>query len=258
MLAYLLICITALAASALTFFSGFGLGTILMPVFALYFPPQTAVALTAVVHFLNNLFKLGLVAKHTNRAVLWRFGLPSVFAALLGAWLLMQLSQLPELYAYQIGQKQYHVSSVKFIMALVIIIFCLFELIPALANKSFDVRYLPLGGLLSGFFGGLSGNQGALRSAFLMRAGLSKESFIATGVVVACLVDISRLSIYATSWQQQLNADNIQLMGAATLCAFFGAWLGNRLLKKVTITFFKYLVALALVMFALALALGLL
>jgi uncharacterized membrane protein YfcA len=47
-------------------------------------------------------------------------------------------------------------------------------------------------------------------------------------------------------------------MGAATLCAFLGALLGNRLLKKVTITFFKYLVALALVMFALALALGIL
>ena len=27
----------------------------------------------------------------------------------------------------------------------------------------FDRRYLPLGGLLSGFFGGLSGHQGALR-----------------------------------------------------------------------------------------------
>jgi acyl-CoA reductase-like NAD-dependent aldehyde dehydrogenase len=42
--------------------------------------------------------------------------------------------------------------------------------------------YLPVGGLLSGFFGGLSGHQGALRSVFLLRAGLTKESFIATGV----------------------------------------------------------------------------
>ncbi|HNB58476.1 MAG TPA: sulfite exporter TauE/SafE family protein, partial [bacterium] len=48
---FLLIAIAAFTASALTFFSGFGLGTILMPVFALFFPVHTAVALTAVVHF---------------------------------------------------------------------------------------------------------------------------------------------------------------------------------------------------------------
>lgn len=39
--------------------------------------------------------------------------------------------------------------------------------------------------------------QGALRSAFLARAGLSKEVFIATGVVIAVLIDFSRIGIYA-------------------------------------------------------------
>ena len=57
----LLISIVAFIGSGLTFFSGFGLGTVLLPVFALFFPVQVAVGLTAVVHFLNNLFKLGLV-----------------------------------------------------------------------------------------------------------------------------------------------------------------------------------------------------
>ena len=53
----ILICAVALAASCLTFFSGFGLGTILMPVFAIFFPLEIAIALTAVVHFLNNIFR---------------------------------------------------------------------------------------------------------------------------------------------------------------------------------------------------------
>jgi hypothetical protein len=39
-------------------------------------------------------------------------------------------------------------------------------------------------------------NQGALRTVFLIRANLSKESFIATGVVIACIVDVIRLSVY--------------------------------------------------------------
>ena len=48
----------ALAAAGLTLFSGFGLGTLLLPALLLFFPPEMAVALTAIVHFLNNIFKL--------------------------------------------------------------------------------------------------------------------------------------------------------------------------------------------------------
>ena len=59
-MSYLIICTVALLASALTFFSGFDLGTLLLPAFALFFPIEQAVALTAVVHFLNSLFKLAL------------------------------------------------------------------------------------------------------------------------------------------------------------------------------------------------------
>lgn len=53
----IIIAVVALLASALTFFSGFGLGTVLMPVFAAFFPVDLAIALTAIVHFLNNVFK---------------------------------------------------------------------------------------------------------------------------------------------------------------------------------------------------------
>lgn len=44
---YFVICVTALLASAVTLFSGFGLGTVLMPVFALFVPAPVAVAATA-------------------------------------------------------------------------------------------------------------------------------------------------------------------------------------------------------------------
>lgn len=38
----IIICLAAFLTSILTFFSGFGLGTILMPVFALFFPVDVA------------------------------------------------------------------------------------------------------------------------------------------------------------------------------------------------------------------------
>ncbi|MDP3981751.1 MAG: sulfite exporter TauE/SafE family protein, partial [Chlamydiota bacterium] len=45
-----MICIVALIASGLTLFLGFGLGTILTPVFAIFFPVPVAIGATAIVH----------------------------------------------------------------------------------------------------------------------------------------------------------------------------------------------------------------
>ena len=47
-MSFLIVCITALLASGLTLFSGFGLGTVLLPAFAIFFPIEVAVAMTAV------------------------------------------------------------------------------------------------------------------------------------------------------------------------------------------------------------------
>ncbi len=66
---YLLVCIVAFLGSGLTFFSGFGLGTLLTPVFAIFFPVDMAIALTAIVHFLNNVFKLTLLRKNINKKI---------------------------------------------------------------------------------------------------------------------------------------------------------------------------------------------
>ena len=63
MAATVIVGIAAFGVSLLTLFSGFGLGTLLMPVFALFFPVEVAVASTAVVHAANNLFKVGLLAR---------------------------------------------------------------------------------------------------------------------------------------------------------------------------------------------------
>jgi len=60
------ITLTAILVSGLTLFSGFSLGTILMPAFALFFPIPVAIAATADVHLANNLFKLGLVGRQAD------------------------------------------------------------------------------------------------------------------------------------------------------------------------------------------------
>ncbi len=253
---YLIICFAALFASGLTLFSGFGLGTLLVPVFALFFPIDVAIALTAIVHFLNNLFKLTLLGRHANREVLLRFGLPALFTAFLGAKVLLQLADMPPLAVYELWGNEFRVTLVKVVVAVLIIVFALFDLVPFLIRLSFSKKYLPLGGLLSGFFGGLSGNQGALRSVFLIKAGLSKEAYIATGVVIACIIDISRITVYMDTFQSMEGQLDYGLLSAATLSAFLGAYAGNRLVKKITIETLQTMVAIMLIAIAIGLGAG--
>ena len=251
---YLIICLAAFLSSGLTLFSGFGLGTLLLPVMALFFPIDLAIALTAVVHALNNLFKCWLLGRHADGAVVLKFGLPAILAALLGARLLLYLSDLQPLLTYQIFGWEAQVMPVKLVVAALMVVFALLELTPRRAPLALTPRYLPLGGVLSGFFGGLSGHQGALRSAFLIKAGLTKEGFIATGVVISVMVDIPRIIMYGVSLPGLHLADNRLLLAAAVLAAFGGAWLGNRLLTKVTLRLVQLLVTLML--FGIAAALG--
>ncbi len=252
----LLIALTAFFASILTFFSGFGLGTILSPVFILFFPVDLAIALTGVVHFFNNLFKLILVGKKADKGVLLRFGLPAIVAAFIGSALLISVSGMSPIHTYLLFGKEMHIYPVKLMIAILLIIFAAMDLQPYLNKLEFGRNKLILGGLLSGFFGGLSGHQGALRSAFLIKAGLTKEAFIATGVVVACFIDFTRLSVYASKFLSSGLADNILVVVIATSAAITGAVAGNMLLKKITLKFIQTLVAILLIIIALALGGG--
>ena len=253
----IIISVAAFIIAILTFFSGFGLGTILTPVFMIFFPVDLAIALTGIVHFFNNIFKLFLVGKKADKQVQLRFGIPAVIAAIAGSWLLLNITDLGPLFTYQINGKRIEVFPVKFIISLLLIFFAILDLIPFLNKLKFGKKQMLIGGALSGFFGGLSGNQGALRSAFLIKAGLSKEVFIATTVVISCFVDFTRLAVYATRFAKAGLDENITLVLSATLSGIAGAYLGNKLLRKVTLKFIQTLVAVMLILISLALGAGL-
>jgi uncharacterized protein len=254
---YVIIPLTAFGAALLTFFSGFGLGTILTPVFALFFRIDLAIALTGVVHFVNNLFKLALIGRKADRGLLLRFGVPAVIAAFLGAYVLLQLSDLSPWYQYQLGGKTFEITPVKLIIAVLLGFFAILDFLPRMERLQIKSQHMPFGGALSGFFGGLSGHQGALRSAFLIKAGLSKEGFIATGTIIATFIDLTRLGVYATRFTQAGLQAHWPLVLAAILAAISGAYLGLRLLKKITLQTVQRTVAVLLVLISLALGAGL-
>ncbi|MBI4788290.1 MAG: TSUP family transporter [Chloroflexi bacterium] len=257
---YLVVSSIALLAAALSLFSGFGLGTLLLPAFALFFPVPVAVASTAIVHLANNVFKVGLVGGNANRDAVVRFALPAGVAAMLGAALLSWFAALPAVGSYSLGEQTRQVTWVDLVIGAIIIAVAMVELLPRFQTLAFDRKYLPLGGLLSGFLGGLSGNQGALRSAFLIKVGLSSQAFIGTTTVSAVIVDVARLVVYGLTFYTTqlviLGSDTRGLILAATLSAFVGSFLGARLIRKVTLRAIQVIVGVMLLLIGVGMVAG--
>jgi uncharacterized membrane protein YfcA len=263
---FAIIPIVSALVAALTLVSGFGLGTILMPAFALFFPIEIAIAATGVVHFTNNLFKLALVGRYASRAVVLRFGIPAILAALAGAALLTRLAESRPLHTYTLGNLTAHITWLKLTTAALLATLAALETWPRYHNLSFPASALPVGGVLSGFVGGISGMQGALRAPFLLRAGLDRDQYVGTANVISTLVDLARLAVYAAgfAWLAH-NRDysvlsqrrTIILVAVACLAGVLGSVVGARLVKKITIRTIRALVAVLLFLSAAALGAGL-
>lgn len=256
-MAHIIIILSAFFFAGLTFFSGFGLATVLTPVFILFFPIPIAISLTAIVHFLNNLFKLVLVGKKGNIEVLLKFGLPAMLGAMFGSFALLIITKKSFIINYHLFNHNFHVEFVNLTIGILILFFALLEILPQSNKMSFNRNLLPFGGLLSGFFGGLSGHQGAFRSVFLLKCELSTEQFIATGILIACLVDIVRLSIYGISFLSKETINEFPFIALTAVFAFLGSYLANRYMQKVTINVIKTIITIMLLIISIGLITGL-
>ena len=234
------ICLAALLVAALVLMSGFGLGTLLTPLFILFYDIKIAVLLVAVVHFSNNLFKLGLFFRHLDRAVLKRFGVLSIVGAFIGSFL----------------QAWLHSETLKIGLGILLIILGAVEFLPPHLSWRIPKKLDPLGGLFSGLLGGVLGNQGAVRSAYLLNYGLSKEAFIATATVIACLIDVTRIPIYLLHYYGEV-ANAWPYLLATILSAFLGTLIGKWLLEIITIGAFRRVVAGSVAVLGIAMAVAL-
>ena len=256
---FLIIGIVAFIASGLTLYSGFGLGTILLPAFAFFFPVPIAVAATGAVHLLNNLFKSGLLGRKAHWPTVLRFGLPAIPFAILGAWALSVLGNTAIAFEWSVFGRVFTPSAASVVIGLVMIAFAILELQPWFQRLAAPPRLMPLGGVITGFIGGLTGQQGAFRSMFLLKSGLEPARFIPTGVLIAILIDLSRLPTYALAFSGadlRLGQREGALIAVGTLCAFAGAYLGARFLEKATIEIVRIIVAGLMLVIGSALVLG--
>jgi uncharacterized membrane protein YfcA len=243
-------------ASWLTFFCGFGLGTMLTPVFYMLFKDlELAIAATTVVHFLNNVFKFMLMKKSVNWKIAIPFGLAAIPAAFVGAYLLTHFDDFT-MTSIQLFGKSLDIKAMNLTFGIVLSTFALIELIPTW-GISFSKQKLWIGGVISGFFGGLSGHQGALRTAFLVKYKLEKNVFIATGIVVALTIDIVRSSVYFSDLSKVDNI-NWRFVLISLIAALLGAISGRYFLQKIKLDTLNIIVSIGMLVFGITLALGVL
>ncbi len=222
--------LATLVAAGLTLPAGFGLGTLLTPVFAFAYDVKLAVSLVAIIHLVNNLFKVGLFRKHVDFSIVRRFGAVSIVGALAGAYI--QLSVVSRF--------------VQVFLAVFLILFGTHELIPFKRKVRLPRKIDWVGGFLSGLLGGLIGNQGAIRSAYLLNYNLSKETFIATAIVIASVIDVTRIPVYVVA-QHEALLDQWFPLFLLILVAMSGTLIGKRLLNRFSEEQFRRVVAAAIV-----------
>ena len=226
----------ALIAGAIASVAGFGIGSLLTPLLALWFPTGVAVASVALPHALATLIRWIGLRRDVSWTVFRQFGVASAVGGLAGAVLQSRLAS-PVLSA---------------VLGALLLLAGIGELArwqPPLPRSAVGGW---IGGMLSGFFGGLVGNQGGIRSAALLRFGLSPRQIVATATASALLVDLARVPVYLASRARDL-APALPLLLPACAGAVAGTLIGVPILRRIPAGAFHRLLGILLIALALVL-----
>ena len=229
--------LAAFFTAALTLMTGFGLGTILTPVFLIFYDVKIAILIVAVVHLSNNLLKLSLFSRYISFDILKRFGALTLIGAFIGAFL----------------QGKMDSSLVKILLGASLIFIGLKEISGFGEKLRLPKKIDFIGGFLSGLLGGFVGNQGAVRSAYLLNYNIPKETFVATAAIIASVVDVTRIPVYMFN-NKDVLANNWILLLITTVSAFAGTFAGKRFLKKISVKTFKIYVAATVIIIGILLS----
>ncbi len=223
---WLLLAFAGIVAGAIAAISGFGIGSILTPLFAAGLGTKLAVALVSIPHLIGTSLRFAVIRQHVNRHVLWTFGITGAIGGLLGALLHIWLRSV--LLGYVLG---------------VLLVFAGIMGITGLAARMrFGRGGGWVAGALSGMFGGLVGNQGGIRSAALLGFNLQRDEFVATATAIALLVDGFRMPVYAVL-QYRPVFQQWPLVTIATAGVVAGTLSGQWMLSRIPQDVFRMIVA---------------
>jgi uncharacterized membrane protein YfcA len=216
----------AVLSGATAAVAGFGIGSLLTPLLAARLGTATAIAAVAIPHAAATALRFWRLRHAVDWRVVRGFGLLSAAGGLGGALLYARLSS----------------------RVLTIVLGALLVATAVAGLSRWATRWRITGaraatlGLLSGFFGGIAGNQGGLRAAALLGFALAPAAYVATATAIALLVDAARTPIYVWRAGSTL-ADLVAPIGVATLGVLAGTLLGERLLLGLPVDRFRRIVS---------------
>lgn len=211
----LLFFLTAFFSEIIGTIIGFGSSTVLLPFAVLFFDFKTALILVSVFHIFGNIGRISFFKSALDKRILIRFGIPSILFTLAGS-LLISIS--PQ-------------NLLKMILGLFLIVFSFTSIKKVKSSQRDTDINLIAGGALSGFFAGLIGTGGALRSFFLTRLDISKDKYIATMAILALIVDLTRVPVYFS--YGFLDKKLYWYLPILLLIAILGSYIGKKLVQKI-------------------------
>ena len=219
----------AFVAGAIASVVGFGIGSLLTPVLALDVETKLAVAAVSIPHLAGTAVRFWRLRGCVDRHVLRSFGIASAAGGLTGA-LLHSWVRSPWLSG---------------VFGLLLVFVAISEFTGLSGRMRFSGPFAMIAGALSGLLGGLVGNQGGIRSAALMDARMSKDTFVATATAIGLIVDAARMPVYLVV-EGSAVLQIWPLILLATAAVVLGTLLGTRLLARIPESMFRRLVALIL------------
>lgn len=232
----LVVALVAVAAGAVAAVSGFGLGSILTPLLMLSFPTSSAVALVAIPHAVATTVRWWRLRGDVDGPTFRQFGIASAIGGLAGAALQPFLGG----------------TALTVVLAVLLVLAGGSELLRRRVPLPPTPFWRLAGGILSGAFGGLVGNQGGIRSAALLGFQLPPRALVATATASALFVDAARVPIYVAHSGPVLAA-NAPLWLAASAGALAGTFIGVPILSRIPEAHYRMIVGGLLVLLGMAL-----
>lgn len=207
--------------------AGFGIGSFLIPLVSVRTGTKVAIALVSVPHFFGTSVRFWLLKSKVNRKILSRFGLLSAAGGLTGALL-----------------HSFFVSGLlQIIFAIMLILAGIVGVLQVSKRLRFGKKGAAIAGLASGFFGGLVGEQGGIRSVALLNFDVEKEAFIATTTATGLIVDAVRMPVYFLTLFSQVS-QFLFIIILSSAAVITGTLAGNVVLKRIPEESFKRIVSL--------------